>query len=570
MRETVIPPGPGNGSHKTKARGLAILNSPLLNKGTAFTTEERDAFGLHGLLPADISTLVIQVKRAYLRYERLPDTASKHLYLSALQDRNEVLFYRLLSEHLCEMVPVVASPTSGTVTEKYQPECRHPRTVYLSIDSPEAIRAAFANVGAGPDDIDLVIATDAEEIAGAGDCGVGGVESCVSKLTIYTAAGGVDPARVIPVMLDTGTNRESLLEDPTYIGNCHARVRGERYEAFIQAYVSAVTACFPHAVLQWEGFALGNARRILEKYRKITRTFNEDLQGIGAMALAAAISAVRVCGTPLRGQRVVVFGTGAAGFSSADLLCDAMMRDGLSAREAARRFWCLDEQQLLTTEKSPHLQDHQRKYARPASESIHWKNDGPLTGIGLAEVVRRVKPTLLIGASMLYGSFTEAIVREMASHTERPAIFVLSSSPARAEATPADLIAWTGGRALVATGSQHAPVTYKGLTYGIGYLNNAMMYPGLVLGTIVSRAARITDSMLAAAANAISSLVTIRQPGAPLLPHIDDLRSVAATVAVAVAHAADAEGLSRTRPGDLVQQVHDAMWQPEYRRLQAC
>jgi malate dehydrogenase (oxaloacetate-decarboxylating) len=577
MRQRVIPQlAPmtkhrqnGDQCRETQARGLAVLNSPLLNKGTAFTAEERKSLGLRGLLPPDITTLGTQVKRAYIQYERLPDALSKNIYLAALHDRNEVLFYRLFSEHLREMIPIVNDRTVGKAMEQYHHECRPPRGVYLSIDHAEAIEEAFANLGVGSGDVDLILATDAEQILGIGDWGVGGIEVSIGKLAIYTAAGGVDPTRVIPVMLDVGTNRESLLEDPTYIGNRHARIRGERYDAFIDAYVKAVTTLFPNALLQWADFAPSNGRRILDKYGDRICTFNDDMQGTGAITLAAAISAVRACGTPLRNQRVVVFGAGTAGVGVADQLRDAMVREGLSKEDAARRFWCVDRQGLLTAEMDGRLRDYQVTYARPAAESKGWNHDGNENGVSLAEVVRRVNPTMLIGASTAAGSFTEAIVREMAAHTERPIVFALSNPPARAEANPADLLAWTDGRALIATGSPFAPVTYKGLTYVVAQVNNAMLYPGLVLGAIVSRASRISEGMFAAAASAVSSLVTVRQPGASLLPHIDDLRSVSVTVAVAVAETAVAEGLARVKFRDIVQQMQDAMWQPEYRRIKA-
>jgi malate dehydrogenase (oxaloacetate-decarboxylating) len=577
MRQRVIPllapvirRQPNESScHQTKARGLAVLNSPLLNKGTAFTVDERRVLGLTGLLPPDISTLEGQVKRAYIQYERLPDALSKNIYLTALHDRNEVLFYRLFSEHLREMIPIVNDLTVGMAMEQYHHECRRPRGVYLSIDHPGGVEEAFANLGTGPNDIDLILATDAEQILGIGDWGVGGIEVSIGKLAIYTAAGGIDPTRVIPVMLDVGTNRQSLLNDPMYIGNRHARIRGERYDAFIDAYVQAVTKLFPNALLQWEDFAPGNGRRILNKYRGRISTFNDDMQGTGAITLAAAISAVRVCGAPLRNQRIVIFGAGTAGMGIADQIRDAMLREGLSNEDATRRFWCVDRQGLLTEGLSG-LRDYQAAYARPPAESQTWKHDEEAGGISLAEVVHRVKPTMLIGASTVGGSFTEAIVRDMAAHTLRPIIFALSYPTACAEATPANLIAWTDGRALIATGSPFAPVTHKGVTYVIGHVNNAMLYPGLCLGAIVSRARRLSEGMFAAAANAVSSLVTVRQPGASLLPQVDDLRSVSATVAVAVAEAAVAEGLAAIEFFDIVQQVQDAMWQPEYRRIQAC
>lgn len=554
---------------ETRARGLAVLNSPWLNKGTAFTAEERETLALTGLLPPDINTLETQVRRAYLQYERLPDALSRNIYLTALHDRNEVLFYRLFSEHLREMIPIVNDLTVGMAMEQYHHECRRPRGVYLSIDHPGMIEQAFANFGAASGEIDLILATDAEQIPGIGDWGVGGIEVSIGKLAIYTAAGGVDPARVIPVMLDVGTNRESLLADPTYIGNRHPRVRGQRYDDFIDTYVGVVSRLFPHALLQWEDFAPGNGRNILQRYRGRLCTFNDDMQGTGAITLAATISAIRVCGTPLRTQRVVIFGAGTAGVGIADQICEAMVREGSPREEAVRCFWLVDRQGLLTADTADTPLDYQTAYARPASESKGWQHASNGGCAGLAEVVQRVKPTMLVGASTASGSFTEAIVKEMAAHTRRPIIFALSSPPVAAEANPADLIAWTEGRALIATGSPFAPITHKGVTYVIAQMNNAMLYPGLGLGAIVSRASRISDGMFAAAADAVSSMVTVRQPGASLLPHIDDLRSVSLTVAAAVAEAAVAEGLAGVTFTDIVQEVRDAMWRPEYRPIQA-
>jgi malate dehydrogenase (oxaloacetate-decarboxylating) len=549
---------------------MAVLTTPLLNKGTAFTAEEREALGLTGLLPPVITTLDAQVACVYAQYQRLPDALSKNIYLTALHDRNEVLFFRVLSEHLREMIPIVNDRTVGLAMEQYHHECRRPRGVYLSIDHVDEIEQAFSNLSAGSDDIDLILATDAEQILGIGDWGVGGIEISIGKLAIYTAAGGIDPTRVIPVMLDVGTNRASLLADPMYPGNRHARVRGERYDAFIEAYVKAASKLFPKAVLQWEDFGPGNGRRILEKYRGRTCTFNDDMQGTGAIALAAAVSAMRICGTLLRNQRIVILGAGVAGIGVADLLREVMIDEGLTPEEATKRFWCVDLHGLLTSDMGDRLQDYQASYARPAAEVKTWKQNEPgAPTIGLAEVVRQVRPTMLIGTSGSAGAFTEAIVRQMAKYSERPIVFPLSSPAVFAEATPGDLIAWTDGRALIATGSQFTPVTHKGITHVVGQASNAMLYPGLGLGTIVSRARLISVGMLAAAANALSSLVAVRLPGASLLPHIDDLRSVTVTVAVAVAEAAVLEGLATVELADIVQQVEDAMWQPEYRRIQA-
>jgi malate dehydrogenase (oxaloacetate-decarboxylating) len=558
-------------AQETSARGMTVLTTPSLNKGTAFTLEERDALGLTGLLPPVISTLESQAASAFTQYTRLPDAISKNLYLTALHDRNEVLFYRLLSAHLREMIPIVNDRTVGMAMEQYHHECRRPRGVYLSIDHAGSIEEAFGNFQAGPTDIDLILATDAERIFGIGDWGVGGIEVAIGKLAIYTAAGGIDPARVMPVMLDVGTNRESLLANPMYPGNRHRRVVGERYDDFIDTYVRTATRLFPNAILQWEDFGPGNGHRILQKYCGEIRTFNDDFQGTGAVTLAALVSAMRTCGSLLEKQKVVVFGAGVVGIGIADMLRDVMTQAGLTAEEATQRFWCIDTHGLLTSDMGDKLLDYQAGYARPATEVRGWRSQtsGVDDVIGLAEVVRQIRPTILIGASGHAGAFTESIIRSMARHTEQPIVFPLSSPAPFAEATPADLIAWTDGRALIATGSEYLPVTWKGITHVIGEAKNAMLYPGLGLGTIVSGARLISVNMLAAAANALSSLVAVRIPGASLLPHIEDLRSVAATVAVAVAEAASADGLAAKRLDDVVRQVENAMWQPEYRHIQA-
>src|SRR5277367_5431619 len=343
------------GSYETKARGMAVLTTPLLNKGSAFTVQERESLGLRGQLPPVISTLESQVASAYIQYQRLPDALGKNIYLTALHDRNEVLFFRLFSEHLREMIPIVNDRTVGLAMEQYHHECRRPRGLYLSIDHVEGIEEAFGNLGAGPDDIDLILATDAEQIFGIGDWGVGGIEVSNGKLAIYTAAGGIDPTRVIPVMLDVGTNRQSLLADPMYPGNRHARVRGERYDAFIDSYVKAATKLFPNALLQWEDFGPANGRRILARYRDQVRTFSDDQQGTGAITLAAAVSAMRICGTLLRNQRIVIFGAGTAGIGIADLIRDVMIEGGLSADEAIRRSWLVDAHGLLTNDMGDRL-----------------------------------------------------------------------------------------------------------------------------------------------------------------------------------------------------------------------
>ncbi len=552
---------------ETWVTGSALLGDPMLNRDTAFTPDERRELDLVGLLPSAVTTLDEQAKRAYAQYQAQRDDLSKNVFLTALQDRNEVLFYRLLADHLQEMLPVVYDPTVALAIEQYSHEYRRPRGVYLSIDHPDVIEASLRDIGAGPDDIDLIVATDAEEILGIGDWGVGGIDISVGKLAVYTAAAGIDPTRVIPVMLDVGTNRESLLNDPLYLGNRHARVRGERYDAFIDAYVKTATRLFPNVLLHWEDFGPSNGRRILEKYRSQVCTFNDDMQGTGAITLAAVLSAVKVSGVPLREQRVVILGSGTAGIGNADQLRAAMVADGLSRDEATRRFWCVDIQGLLTDNMGSALRDFQAPYARPAREVAGWNHDMPGGGISLAEVVRQVHPTMLIGTSTAPGTFTEAIVKDMAAHTERPIIFPLSNPTVLMEASAADLITWTDGRALVATGIPSHPVTYKGVTYAIGQANNALLYPGLGLGTIVARARLISDGMFMAAALAVAGLVDAHLPGASLLPHVENLRAVSATVAVEVARTAASEKLARADLRNAVQQVQDAMWQPAYPQL---
>ncbi|WP_405139708.1 NAD-dependent malic enzyme [Sphaerisporangium sp. NBC_01403] len=552
-----------DGSYATTARGLEVLENPLLNKGTAFTREERADLGLDGLIPPAVETIDRQARRVYAQYLAQPTDLRKNVYLNALQDRDQVLFYRLLTDHLREMLPIVYDPTIAQAIRSYNQEYRRPRGVYLSVDDPEGIERAFRDLGMGPGDVDLIVASDAEQILGIGDWGVGGAAGIAAgKLAVYTAAAGVDPARVIPVALDVGTDNEELLNDPFYVGNRHSRARGRRYDDFIDAYVTAATRLFPGALLHWEDFGPSNARRILSRYTGRIPTFNDDMQGTGAIVLAATLAAVRVTGTPPRDQRIVIFGAGTAGIGIADQLRDAMVRDGLDRETATRRVWAVDKQGLLTDDLRD-LRDFQVPYARPAPEVADWDRDG--NGIGLEEVVERVRPTMLIGTSTAHGAFTEKIVRAMAAGVDRPIIFPLSNPTERIEAMPADLIRWTDGRALVATGIPVDPITYNGVTYVIGQANNALLYPGLGLGAIVSRARRVGDGMLRAAADAVAGMVDVSIPGASLLPQVDNLREVSATVAVAVARQAAEEGLARAERGDPVQRVQDAMWQPVYR-----
>ncbi|PGZ07229.1 NAD-dependent malic enzyme [Bacillus cereus] len=556
-----------NGSLETTLRGVEVLSTPLLNKGVAFTQEEREELGLKGLLPPAVLTLDEQARRAYEQFCSQPDDLLKNVYLTALHDRNEVLFYRILTNHLREMLPIVYTPTVGVAIQRYSHEYRKPRGVYLSVNDPSGIEEAFANIGATAENIDLVVVTDGEGILGIGDWGVGGINIAIGKLAVYTAAVGIDPSRVLPVILDVGTNREELLNNPFYIGNRHPRITGEAYDEFIDTFVQAVNKQFPKALLHWEDFSSRNARKILDKYRHDVCTFNDDIQGTGAVSLAAVLSAVKVSGVPLSEHRVVVFGAGTAGIGIADQVRDAMVRAGLSEEESHNRFWCIDRNGLVT-DNMEDLLDFQIPYARKEAEVSEWKQSGV---IGLAEVVKHVKPTILIGTSTVAGAFKEEIIKEMASHVERPIILPMSNPTPLAEAKPVDLIEWTEGRALVATGSPFEPVTYNGVTYVIGQSNNALIFPGLGLGTIVVRASVMTDGMFAAAAEAVASMVDTSQPGAPILPEVEELRNISEMVAIEVAKVAVAEGVAREKlsDNDIKIAVKEAMWKPEYRQIKA-
>jgi malate dehydrogenase (oxaloacetate-decarboxylating) len=548
-----------DGGWRTTLRGRQVLADPRINKGTAFTDSERADLGLTGLIPAAVFSLDDQEARVYAQYLSQRDDLSRYVTLGALHDRNEVLFYRLLTDHLSEMLPIVYTPTVGQAIQHYSHEYRRPRGIYLSVDHPELIEASLLGSGLGPGDVDLIVATDAGAILGIGDWGVGGINIAVGKLAVYTAAGGIDPARTIPVMLDVGTDRQSLLDDPLYIGNRHHRVPAGVYDAFLDAFVSAVGKLFPLALLHWEDLGVANARRLLERYRDRQLTFNDDIQGTGAVNLAAVLAATRATGRPLADQRIVIFGMGTAGAGIADQLTAAMVIDGLPAAQARRRIWAVDRQGLLTLDMTG-LSEQQRRYARDPAE-FH--------GAGLAEAVALVHPTVLIGTSGRTGAFTEPVVREMAAHAGRPVILPMSNPTELSEAVPADLIRWTDGRALVATGSPYGAVSYGGTCFEVGQANNALVFPGLGLGVIAARARRVTDAMLLAAARAVADLVDISVPGAPLLPPVERLRETSVAVATAVARAASAEGVATaTLPGDvtgLTGQVRALMWEPRYR-----
>jgi malate dehydrogenase (oxaloacetate-decarboxylating) len=554
-----------DGAWRTTLRGRQVLADPRINKGTAFSDRERHDLGLTGLIPAAHFTLDDQAARVYAQYQRQSDDLARNITLNALHDRNEVLYYRLLTEHLSEMLPIVYTPTVGEAIVHYSHEYRRPRGIYLSVDHPELIEASLLAADLGPGDVDLIVATDAGAILGIGDWGVGGIDIAVGKLAVYTAAGGIDPARTIPVMLDVGTDRQSLLDDPLYIGNRHHRVPAADYDAFLDEFTRVVGKLFPLALLHWEDLGVANARRVLDRYRDKLLTFNDDIQGTGAVNLASVLAAAKVTGVPLAGHRIVIFGMGTAGAGIADQVTMAMVAEGTPETEARRRFWAVDRQGLLTRD-TRELSEPQRRYARDPAEVADWSRAGEANGIGLAEVVDRVHPTVLIGTSARAGAFTKPVIRAMAARAKRPVILPMSNPTALSEATPGDLIAWTGGRALVATGSPYAAVDYGGIRYEIGQANNALIFPGLALGVTAAQARRVTDGMLLAAARAVANLADISAPGAPLLPRVADLRETSVAVAAAVAGTAEAEGVaSATLSADLAGQLRALMWEPRYR-----
>jgi malate dehydrogenase (oxaloacetate-decarboxylating) len=563
-----------------------VLDDPMRNRGVAFTAAEREALGLTGRLPSGILTLDQQARRTYRQLQVQDGDLAKNVYMEQLHDRNEVLYFKVLLDHLAELLPVVYDPVVGDAIERYSHEYRRPRGIFLSIDRPGDIEAAFGTLGLRPGDVDLIVCSDAEEILGIGDWGVGGIQIAVGKLAVYTAAAGVDPRRVIPVSLDVGTDNEGLLNDPLYMGNRHARVRGQAYDAFIQKYLEVASRLFPGALLHFEDFGAGNARRILVTYRDRYRIFNDDMQGTGAVVMAGLFNALKVTGTRWRDQRVVILGGGTAGVGIADQIRDQMTRDGLEAGQATRQIWIVDLPGLLAEDMGEGLLDYQRPYARPTDEvsgwattpvavdpsaAIRWpemaaqRQARAASGIiTLQTVVGQVKPTILVGASTAHGAFTQQVVEAMSAAVERPVIFPISNPTSQIEAMPTDIITWSRGRALVATGLPIAPMDYEGVTYSFGQANNALLYPGLGLGTIVSGASKVTDGMLLAAAEAVAGQVDVSAPGASLLPAVENLRASSATTAVAVVAAAIADGVATSKPDNPVQAVQDAMWQPVY------
>lgn len=542
--------------------GLNLLNNPFLNKGTAFTKEERAKYGITGMLPSTVQTLEQQSVQAYGQYLSKQTDLEKRIFLMNLFNTNRTLFYKLMGEHLVEFMPVVYDPVVADSIEQYNEIFLKPQdAVFLSIDEPENIKASLKNAADGRD-IRLIVVTDAEGILGMGDWGVNGVDIAIGKLMVYTAAAGINPAQVLPVSIDAGTNNEELLNNPLYLGNRHARVEGETYYEFIDQFVQSATELFPELLLHWEDFGRGNAAPILEKYEDKITTFNDDIQGTGIVVLAGVLGGLNISGEQLKDQTILTFGAGTAGVGIANILLDEMIRQGVPEEEARQHFYQVDKQGLLF-EDTKGLTPGQIPFARKRSE---FTNADELTN--LEAVVKAIHPTIMIGTSTQPGAFTEEIVKEMAAHTPRPIIMPLSNPTKLAEAKAKDLIEWTDGKALVGTGIPAADVEYNGVTYQIGQANNALMYPGLGLGLIASTATRVNAEIISQASRALGGIVDVTKPGAAILPPVAKITEFSQTIAETVAKSVVAQKLNREEITDIKEAVESAKWVPEYKSLE--
>jgi malate dehydrogenase (oxaloacetate-decarboxylating) len=563
-----------DGVQRIPYRGAELLERPLLNKDTAFTSAERDAFDLRGLLPARIIGIEEQVCLELEHNRRKREDLERYIGLSSLQDRNETLFYRVLLENLEEMMPIVYTPTVGRACQTFSHIMRRPRGLWITpadIDRiPELLRNArteAAATGAGAAEVRLIVATDNERILGLGDQGAGGMGIPIGKLALYTAGAGIYPANTLPVSLDVGTDNEELLADPLYIGYRQRRLRGAEYDEFLEAFVAALLDACPRAVLQWEDFKQHNAIRVLDRYRHRITSFNDDIQGTGAVVLAGILAAVRATGRPLAEHRFVFLGAGAAGIGIARLVRAAMMAEGVSLADAKRAIVTADSQGLVFADRDE-LDDDKREFALSAEElaSYGFEAPAPSDRLDLATIVTSVMPTMLIGTSGQAGAFTERAIREMAAHTERPVIFPLSNPTAKSEAIPSDLLAWTDGRALIATGSPFEPVEFQGRTRVIGQANNVFIFPGMGLGAIVAESREITDEMFLLAARTLAEMVSPdRLAVGALYPAVSDLRMVSREIAAKVICQSRDCGVGRLyRDEEVYEAVDSAMWMPDY------
>ena len=535
-----------------------ILNNPFLNKGTAFTMEERKELGLIGLLPPYVQTIEEQAEQAYQHFLRKPSDLEKRLFLMEIFNTNRTLFYYLFNQHIVEFNPIVYDPVIADTIEQYSELFVDPQyAAYLDINHPENIEETLKNA-AGDRDIRLIVATDAEGILGIGDWGVQGVDISVGKLMVYTAAAGIDPACVMPLVIDAGTNREELLNNPMYLGNRHERVRGEKYDAFIEQFVQTAGKLFPKLYLHWEDFGRSNAADILNRYKKEIPTFNDDIQGTGIVVLGGIFGAMDITGEKLTDQVYLCYGGGSAGAGIADRVHAEMVAEGLSPEEAYKRFFMIDKQGLLFDDMED-LTPAQKPFAKKRSD---FEGKGDMTN--LLEVIKTVKPTILVGTSTNPGAFTKEVVEAMCENTERPVIFPISNPTKKLEATAQQVIEWSDGKAFVATGVPSGTISYKGVDYEIGQANNALIYPGLGLGMLASEAKLLTDEMIGAAAHSLSGIVNPGQPGAPVLPPFQYVADVSIKVAEAVAKKAQEQGLAQAKETDMAKAVRDLKWYPKY------
>ncbi len=537
----------------------AALAAPSLNRGVGFTHEQRRQLGLTGRLPSAVLTLDEQADRVWHQVQSLATDLGRDLLLEQLHYRHELLYFKVLEDHLPELMPVVYTPTVGEAIQRFSDEYRGQRGLFLSIDEPDDIEEAFETFGLGPDDVDLIVCTDAEAILGIGDWGVGGIQIAVGKLALYTAGGGIDPRRCIAVSLDVGTDNEQLLQDPFYLGNRHPRRRGDEYDRFVNRYIETVHRLFPRAILHFEDFGPINARRILQTYGDQDCVFNDDVQGTGAVVVAAVYGGCHVSGVPLRDQKVIVFGAGTAGIGVADQIRDAMVANGATLEAAASQIWPIDKQGLLFDDMDD-LRDFQVPYAKNRHEL------GVAAGerVGLVDAIKLASPTILLGSSTVFGAFTQKVVEAMTASCKRPMIFPLSNPTSRMEAMPADILEWSNGRALITTGTPVPPVDHNGITYSIGQANNVLVFPGIGLGIIVAKAKLVTRGMLQAAAKALVQRASPTDPGDSLLPDVRNLRAISTAVAEAVYRAAVEDGVATQTHDDPRQAVLDTMWMPVY------
>lgn len=549
---------------KVSIKGSALLDTPMLNKGSAFPEEERRELGLLGLLPFHCSTVDEQLARTYENYKAKDSDIERYVFLTALQDRNETLFYRLVLEHIEEMMPIVYTPTVGLGCQRYSHVFRRPRGLYISYPYHNEIATLLDN--APLRNVEVIVVTDGERILGLGDLGVGGMGIPVGKLSLYTLCAGIDPETTLPVLLDVGTDNNELLADPLYLGWRHERVRGQQYDDFIERFVTAVIKKFPNALLQWEDFSKNNAARLLERYRDRLSTFNDDIQGTGAVTLAGLMAAMKITRSQLSKQRVAILGAGSAAIGISDQIVAGMVREGLSETEARLRIWLIDSRGLVHSART-NLEPAKQRYAQPVEMLTDWKLQRP-EQFTLEDVVSNTFPTILIGTSAQPGAFSEKMIRLVAQHIELPVIFPLSNPTSMSEATPADILRWTDGRALVATGSPFAPVTYNGRTFHIGQCNNAFIFPGVGLGVLAAQARRVTSEMFVAAAFTLSDLSpALHDPSAPLYPPLERVREASHKIALAVAMEAQRLGLAeQTSVEELERRVDERIWTPNYRR----